>query len=106
MTAVVIDLNSRRPATRASRTAQVAGICASLVLHGTRMCGAPLAYELGRWRHATARPGCPEVQPALCEHGCGEAADIDQHCAEGHPCCDGCCWERDDQLEGRRMWPR
>ena len=86
-------------------------------------CRGLLAYQCGAWLHVNAcldclhgsaefcagnHPACDEPEPVTCMHdGCREAADVDMQCvngAEGE--CDGCCWIREDELEGRRMWPR
>jgi hypothetical protein len=107
VSADIIDLNSRRPAaaTRSepAEVVLVTAICASLVWD--KPCGQPLAYQRGAWRHPRTRHGCTEPQPAMCQHDCGETADIDQRCGKWFTFCCGCCWEHEDQLEGRQLWP-
>jgi hypothetical protein len=104
----------------------ISATCATLVNRGggSQPCGGLLAYQSGAWQHVNACrdcldtplpcPGglghvsCGDPEPVVCMHGgCREPADISVQCtngAEGE--CDGCCWISDDELEGRRMWPR
>ncbi len=96
----------------------VTALCGSLVVRGGEevTCGGLLAYQ-GGWQHVNvcldcydAGPcrgrvhvSCLDPAPAGCDHPhCGEPGDIDQDCAYGYGSCCGCCWIRDDQLEGRR----
>ncbi len=112
MTADVIDINTRRkvappaqdPAPARREVVLVTAICVALVW-GDSVCGQPLGYQSGAWKHPRTRHGCTSPEPAQCAHDCGETADIDQQCGKGFAFCCGCCWEREDELEGRHLWP-
>lgn len=101
MTAVVVDLAAYRTGLQAD--AVLAGVCVSLAWHGGQ-CHGQLTYRAGRWEHIGA--GCGEAQPATCQHGtCSQNAEVGQLCAAGAGHCCGCCWIRDDDLEGQQLWP-
>jgi hypothetical protein len=107
VTAAVIDLDSRRPGNHANTPLNrcdqptVSTSCATLD------CGGGLAYQSGRWHHVVgAGRICADPQPATCQHPtCHQTAELGQPCAAGHGHCCGCCWDLDDDLEGRQLWP-
>jgi hypothetical protein len=99
-------------------------------------CGSLLAYVGGLWHHIDACPHCyargencegnhygPDVRrpwtlrearcaqpaPMVCAHAtCRQVVELDIPCAQtwaGRECC-GCCWNFNDDLESRKMWPR
>lgn len=101
----------------------VSAVCAALAgPDGDQYeCGGLLAYQGGMWQHVNACLDCYDTdgtacraehtwcdgpEPAQCaHHHCTRIADIGVDYAKGHDRCCGCCWELDDELEGRRLWP-
>lgn len=104
----------------------VSAVCETLVRRSghDQPCGGLLAYQGGAWQHVNACrdcvdsplpcPGdlghvsCDDPQPSTCIHdGCTDTAEYEMQCTRGGEgeCC-GCCWVRNDELEGRRMWTR